>query len=153
MQNGRPLRLPHKRRKAGRYQRTGPFFESLPMSKLILFLDKLQGVRKTSRGYSARCPAHADRSPSLSLKETSNGDILLHCFASCEFGDILAALGLEAKDCFADSGKSTPKYRVQHQVHQIDSEFHGLINRYGLAPDTAKTLVRVHMQRETEGLV
>jgi len=40
------------------------------------------------------CPAHADEHPSLSITQ-SNGKVLLHCFAGCEYRDILAALGME----------------------------------------------------------
>jgi len=45
----------------------------------------------------ARCPAHDDRSPSLSLGEGQGGRLLLHCFAGCSFEavrDALAARGL-----------------------------------------------------------
>jgi putative DNA primase/helicase len=42
----------------------------------------------------ALCPAHDDHNPSLSIKETSEGKVLLHCFAGCSFEAILGALGL-----------------------------------------------------------
>lgn len=38
------------------------------------------------------CPAHADRSPSLSVSTGRDGRLLLHCFAGCEFRDVLAKL-------------------------------------------------------------
>lgn len=38
------------------------------------------------------CPAHDDRSPSLSIKDADNGKILLHCFAGCTFEDVTCAL-------------------------------------------------------------
>ena len=41
---------------------------------------------------TARCPAHDDRSPSLSLKDGRDGEMLLHCFAGCEFHRIRDAL-------------------------------------------------------------
>ena len=40
----------------------------------------------------ARCPAHDDRSPSLSLKVGDGGKLLLKCFAGCEYSAIKAAL-------------------------------------------------------------
>lgn len=120
------------------------------MSKLNIFLDKLQGVRRTGEGrYITRCPSHADKSPSLSLKETNTGDVLLHCFAGCEFGSILAALDLRASDCFADNGdhfrktgRTNLKYYAKHRAHQVDAELNVLMTRYGFSQSAAKALVR-----------
>ena len=117
------------------------------------FISRLQGVKRTPRGYIARCPSHTDKSPSLSLKETSSGDVLLHCFAGCSFGDILSALGMEAKDCFADRGKSTRTYRIQHEVHAVHSEVDVLTRHYGLSDDTARRFVQAHRLRQLEGLI
>jgi hypothetical protein len=43
--------------------------------------------------------SHADKNPSLSIRE-KNGRILLHCFAACSVEGICAALGLEMHDLF-----------------------------------------------------
>lgn len=61
-------------------------------------LDRLDGVRRTRRGWSARCPAHRDRSPSLSVALGDGGRPLLHCFAGCEYTEITRALGLERSE-------------------------------------------------------
>jgi hypothetical protein len=39
-----------------------------------------------------RCPAHEDRSPSLSWRLTDTGRALLHCHAGCTFAEILEAI-------------------------------------------------------------
>lgn len=58
--------------------------------------------RRTGNGkWQARCPAHQDRSPSLSIGVGSDGRVLLHCFAGCSHRAILAALGLSICDLFA----------------------------------------------------
>lgn len=60
------------------------------------FLSRLDKVRKTGNGrFLARCPAHDDKSPSLSIRESDDGRVLLHCFGGCEASDVLAATGLE----------------------------------------------------------
>lgn len=60
---------------------------------LLCHLDR---VRKAGVGrWTACCPAHEDRGPSLSVREMSDGRVLLHCFAGCGAGDVLAAVGLE----------------------------------------------------------
>ncbi len=64
-------------------------------------LERLERVRRTSRGWSARCPAHEDRSPSLSIAEGRDGRALLRCFAGCEPDQIVRAIGLEMPDLFS----------------------------------------------------
>jgi hypothetical protein len=44
--------------------------------------------------YLAKCPAHPDRSPSLSIREGRDGRVLLHCFAGCKTEDVLKELSL-----------------------------------------------------------
>jgi hypothetical protein len=65
-------------------------------------LPRLQGVKKSGNGWSARCPAHEDRAASLSVAEGRDGRILLKCFAGCDCGAICNALGIEEKDLFSD---------------------------------------------------
>lgn len=65
-------------------------------------LPQLEAVRRISRGYIGRCPAHADKSPSLSIRE-DNARILIHCFSGCKAEEIVAALGLEMRDLFTDT--------------------------------------------------
>jgi len=61
-----------------------------------LLLERLEKVRHTGPGrWIARCPAHDDGSPSLSIKEADGGRVLIHCFGGCEPGAILDACGLE----------------------------------------------------------
>ena len=42
----------------------------------------------------ARCPAHQDRTPSLSIRDGNNGKLLLYCFAGCRFVEVTEALRL-----------------------------------------------------------
>jgi hypothetical protein len=66
-------------------------------------LPRLEAVRPRGAGkWSARCPSHQDRSPSLSITETGTR-ILLHCFSGCDTAQIVAALGFSLRDLFADA--------------------------------------------------
>lgn len=47
---------------------------------------------RNGQGWLARCPAHDDRSPSLSLADSDNGRLLVKCFAGCDARAVLAAL-------------------------------------------------------------
>lgn len=83
-----------------------------PLDRVLPRLDKARRTGPAS--WSARCPAHDDRSPSLSLKETDDGRILLHCFGGCEVASIVAALGLDLVDLFPERASAehrTPKVR------------------------------------------
>jgi putative DNA primase/helicase len=66
-------------------------------------LERLAGLRRTSYGWQARCPAHDDRRPSLSVR-VIDGRLVFHCFAGCREREILAALGLEAGELRAPVG-------------------------------------------------
>jgi len=75
-------------------------------------LSRLEKPRQRQPGqWSARCPAHPDKSPSLSVRETPDGAVLLHCFGGCETAEIVASLGLELSDLFPprDKPTGTPK--------------------------------------------
>lgn len=69
-----------------------------PMDRL---LDGLSGIRhQGDRQWLARCPAHQDKSPSLSIREQSDGTVLLHCFAGCSAAEVVEAAGLQIRDLF-----------------------------------------------------
>ena len=52
---------------------------------------KALGGRKVGQGWTARCPAHDDREPSLSIRD-ADGKVLLRCHAGCDQRDVIAAL-------------------------------------------------------------
>lgn len=67
---------------------------------LDALLSKLENVRKTGNdSFSARCPAHSDRTNSLSIRD-NDGTVLVHCFAGCDVHSIVSAVGLELSDLF-----------------------------------------------------
>jgi hypothetical protein len=93
-------------------------------------LARLDVVRDNGRGrWVARCPAHDDRSPSLSIRETSDGTVLIHDHAGCSPVDILAAVGLELRDLFPAPLSHHRPARRCHRVpaHQVlDAISHAL---------------------------
>ena len=68
------------------------------MNPLETVLSKLPAAKRTGRGWTAPCPAHDDRHPSLSVAEGDAGRVLLKCHAGCRTGDVVAALGLTMAD-------------------------------------------------------
>lgn len=65
---------------------------------LAMVLDRLDGVRSQAGYWMARCPAHDDTSPSLSVGRGTSQPVILKCHAGCEPVDILAAIGLTLAD-------------------------------------------------------
>lgn len=57
-------------------------------------LPRLDGVRKSGAGFDAKCPAHDDHNPSLSLSVGREHPVVLHCQAGCDRDSILRAMGL-----------------------------------------------------------
>jgi hypothetical protein len=45
---------------------------------------KALGGRKVGTSWSARCPAHDDSTPSLSLSYSTDGKLLVRCHAGCD---------------------------------------------------------------------
>jgi hypothetical protein len=65
------------------------------------FISRLDSVRKSGPDkWQARCPAHADKGPSLAIRELDDGRVLLHCFAGCSTGEVLQAVGLNFSDLY-----------------------------------------------------
>jgi hypothetical protein len=72
------------------------------MSAAARILDRVDGVKSMGHGrWIAKCPAHPDRSPSLSIREIDDGRVLLYDFGGCDTDSVLAAIGLAVGDLFA----------------------------------------------------
>lgn len=94
-----------------------------PIDRILPLLTK---VRQRQPGqWSACCPSHDDQGPSLSVRETPEEAVLLHCFAGCSVHEIVAALGLQMEDLFPPrqpSGrepKRTPRLLTAGQALEL----------------------------------
>ena len=78
------------------------------------YIAKALGGRKAGNGWSVSCPAHDDRTPSLSLCDTERGKVLVHCHAGCDQGfviDHLKSIGL-----WTQKGLGLFRYAASHSV-------------------------------------
>ena len=92
----------------------GHFTSSSIADNLLQHLDK---VKRTGPGaWSARCPAHDDRGPSLAIAEKDDGRILLHCFAGCDVQDVLGAVGMTFCDLFPPRAALFPTHQEDQSV-------------------------------------
>jgi hypothetical protein len=79
--------------------------------RLSDILGRVDKVRGKNGRYTASCPAHHDKSPSLALRELDDGRILLHCFGGCSTDEVLGAIGLEMADLFPEKVESSGPVR------------------------------------------
>lgn len=72
------------------------------MANIDSLLNSLDKIKKTGADrWIARCPAHADKSPSLSIRLIDDR-ILLHCFSGCGVDEVVNAIGLNLADLMPD---------------------------------------------------
>jgi archaellum biogenesis ATPase FlaH len=84
-------------------------------------LGRLDGVRRSGTGWSARCPAHEDRSPSLSIADGRDGAVLLKCFAGCTLPQICAAIAIEERDLFPETSNAKPSSIVATYQYRAEN--------------------------------
>jgi hypothetical protein len=75
------------------------------MTPVEVMLSRLDKVKGKNGSWTARCPAHNDKGPSLAIREASDGRVLLHCFAGCETLNVVQALGMDMSDLFPPDEK------------------------------------------------
>src|SRR5262249_33016148 len=83
------------------------------MTPVELVLSRLSGAKRNGTGWSARCPAHDDRAPSLSVGAGDDGRALICCHAGCSAEAVVQALDLTLQDLMpAAVGDCAPRYRL-----------------------------------------
>jgi len=106
------------------------------MNKIEGILSKLENVKESSPGqWTALCPAHMDRNPSLSIKNGDGGRILLKCHAGCRTEDIVSAIGFEMRDLFPDkehlpNQKPSTPVKQNPQSKDLESHWDNLRKKY-----------------------
>lgn len=107
------------------------------MRPIDRILERLEHPRRSGKGWAARCPAHDDRRPSLTVTEGDDGRVLLRCFAGCSVEAIVAAVGLELADLFEDEGKRGSTHRGGCQARQVVQVGPRLVASHGVRVDTS----------------
>jgi 5S rRNA maturation endonuclease (ribonuclease M5) len=109
------------------------------------FLARLEHVKKNSSGWIARCPAHDDRTPSLSVGAGDDGRILVKCQAGCDTADVVAQLGLTFQD-LSDSRSNTQSY-----VGSIVAEYDYVDEQGALLYQAVRFEPKRFLQRRPDG--
>jgi hypothetical protein len=130
---------------------------------LEILLSRLEKVKGRNGNFTACCPAHSDRNPSMAIRE-QDGKVILHCFAGCEVAAIVAAVGMDMTDLFpprqVDYAKSQPKVRffasdllklIQFETQVV------MVAAYAMAkgeplPETDKARLKLAYERINDAL-
>jgi hypothetical protein len=83
------------------------------------------GGRKAGGGWMARCPAHDDREPSLSIRHGDNGKVLVRCHAGCDQGRVITALrsrGLWEQNGHRQFTRPTPRAAANERPNRDDAK-------------------------------
>ena len=107
---------------------------------------KLDKSRRTGDTLTARCPAHEDKTPSLSAKIGERGDrVVVHCFTGCPTDAVLDALGWTMRDLFAtdDSWRS-------HDARDITDEADAAKREASCLPRDTPGRVRMWIEALTD---
>jgi len=96
-------------------------------------LSRLDRVRSCGKGWIARCPAHEDKTASLSIAVGESGAAMVHCFAGCRAADVVGALGLEFADLFVRKPTSNMSYaeRAALREHARQAQWRAALNVIG----------------------
>lgn len=75
---------------------------------------KALGGRKAGSGWTARCPAHDDHTPSLSLRDADDGKVLVRCHAGCDQDEVIS--NLRASGLWTQNGARLFRYVASRRV-------------------------------------
>ena len=115
-----------------------PLIQPTPRARLTVvntdpvqtFLARLDRVRHTGKGWTAKCPAHEDRTASLAITVGEAGRCILHCFAGCSAADVVAAAGLQMADLFVKRPTADMSFaeRAALKEHARQSQWKAALN-------------------------
>ena len=90
------------------------------MSTPEKLLERLDSVTKRAPGeWMAKCPAHNDRSPSLSISSAEDC-VLIHCFAGCGVAEVVSAVGLSLSNLYpSPRSTQTGKLRPRRDFREV----------------------------------
>lgn len=113
-------------------------------STLISRLQKMRAYKSpradVAQAARACCPAHEDRSPSLSVALCDDGRILVHCHAGCAAHEVFDAVGLQIQDAAPDNNQFA-------YIKSGDASWHSII----AAAETAENaLIEALVHKDAE---
>jgi hypothetical protein len=112
-------------------------------------LARLQRPQQHGSGFRADCPLGHSSRGALSLSESDDGRVMLHCFAGCSASDVVGALGLTLADLFPrlERRNLPPTERARLRDLAGIAEWRaalGVLSREAMVIEAAATMVTHH---------
>lgn len=107
-----------------RAPRASSLLEELRLKRRLTLeelLEFFEVAESTSGGWMVHCPAHLDRTPSLSISEGQDR-LLIHCFAGCDSKEILDTVGLHFRQLFLQDQSPSFERPAQQIPHSVNLE-------------------------------
>ena len=106
------------------------------------------GGRKAGAAWMARCPAHDDRDPSLSIMDAGDGKVLVRCHAGCEQMHVIAVL--RARGIWGNPGRPRERMRSLRAGAALDRgdarRTEGALNIWRDGVPASGTLVEIYLR-------
>lgn len=112
------------------------------------FLSRLRVERGPNANgeYMCQCPAHNDRTASLSVRTGDDGNLLVKCMAGCDTRDVVKTMGLTMRDLFNSDGPRTLRREEKPKTVGASSG-----KKKGKASDTLGELKKVYSYCDESG--
>lgn len=122
----------------------------VPQTPLALMIERLTGhdchPKQRGGAWLARCPSHADSTPSLTVSQGKDGRVVVHCFAGCTTEAIVGALGMGMQDLFPAKDRSAKRLDTYDpNVNPV------LVRSYDYTDADGKLLYQACRYRTVEG--
>ena len=127
-------------------------YSAVSVDPVARLLSRLERVRRCGKGHIARCPAHEDKTASLSITEGEGGTCLVHCFAGCSAADLVGALGLELSDLFVKKPTTNTAFaeRAALREHARQAQWRAALNM--IAYESTIIVIAARMLKRGEPL-
>lgn len=105
-------------------------------------LSKLDKVEMRRGYWTAQCPGHSDKKPSLKVSEREDGKVTLTCFAGCSIESILSPIGMKPADLYPQKSEQE---RPDRWAFRVDgkSVFKDIAAKYDYTDENGKVLYQV----------
>jgi hypothetical protein len=117
---------------------------------------KALGGRKAGAAWMARCPAHQDREPSLSIAQGDSGKVLVRCHAGCEQHRVIAALRARGIWTYADRRGSktigSPSGTTNQPDRYSETRTQAALRIWGATVPASGTLVETYLAARNIGI-
>lgn len=116
-------------------------------------LERLEGVRRSGKGWSARCPCrNDDKNPSLTVGIGDEGQVLLNCHRgnACDVDEICTAMGLHVGDLWPEA-KGVESKLVLQEVYPYTDEHGELLFQKLRMVDTSTGRKTFRQRRQVNG--